>query len=200
MPSRVSKSHLEHLHDRAVAQAQDIIRQPSYIVLDFETTAANPHQARIVQIGAVDSYGVPVFNQLIDPEIPMPAGASAVNGITDETLIGAAYLADILPRIERTLSGEHVIAYNAEYERKVLAAELRRVLGDVPQWFASIQWHCAMLLYADFRGDWNPRFGNCRWHKLTVACEQLGINSDEAHDALADVCMTRDLLLKLAEG
>jgi DNA polymerase-3 subunit epsilon len=200
MSSRVSKSHLEHLRDRAIAQAQDIIRQTSYIVLDFETTAANPHQARIVQIGAVDSYGVPVFNQLIDPEIPMPAGASAVNGITDETLIGAPRLADIMPRLERTLSGEHIIAYNAEYERKVLTAELRRVLGDVPQWFASIQWHCAMLLYADYYGDWNDYFGNCRWHKLTVACEQLGISSDGAHDALADVRMTRDLLLKMAEG
>ncbi len=189
---------LETLHNRAVCDAADIVSQSTWVVLDFETTAKEPYQARIVQVGAVTPGGT-ILNELVNPGIPIPKGATAVNGITDEMVADAPPLDECIPVLEHLLTGQHVIAYNAEYERKVLSYELRRVLGSVPEWFGSIQWHCAMLLYADYAGDWNDYFGNCRWWKLTEACANEGITVEKAHSALGDVLATRALLVKMAE-
>ncbi len=199
MSTTSHSKRLETLHARAVSEASDIVRQPDWVVLDFETTAAEPSQARIVQIGMVDQDNAPMGVTLVNPGVLIPKGATAVNGITDEMVADAPPLAECIPVLEHLLTGQHVIAYNAEYERKVLAYELRRVLGSVPEWFGSIQWHCAMLLYADYAGDWNDYFGNCRWWKLTEACANEGIAVEKAHSALGDVLATRALLVKMAE-
>jgi DNA polymerase-3 subunit epsilon len=199
MSTDVSSKHLETLHNRAVREATDIVRQPEWVVLDFETTAKEPHLARIIQIGAVDQYNAPMAVTLVNPGVPIPRGATAVNGITDEMVANAPPLAAFIPALERLLTNRHVIAYNAEYERKVLGYELRRVLGAVPEWFSTIQWHCAMLLYADYAGDWNDYFGNCRWWKLTEACANEDIEVNGAHSALGDVEATWALLVKMAD-
>lgn len=200
MSTTTHSKRLETLHNRAIREAADIVRQSDWAVLDFETTDKEPHLARIVQIGIVDQDNAPMGVTLVNPGVPIPKGATAVNGITDAMVAGAQSLADCIPMLEQSLTRQHVIAYNAEYERKVLASELRRVLGSVPEWFGSIQWHCAMLLYADYAGEWNDYFGNCRWWKLTEACANEGIVIEKAHSALGDVLATRALLVKMAEG
>jgi len=62
--------------------------QPKPIIFfDLETTGISITQDRIVQIGAIKVMpdgSEEVKNVLINPTIPIPAGATAVHGISDE--------------------------------------------------------------------------------------------------------------------
>ena len=58
-----------------------------FIAFDLETTGTHPQEDEIVEIGAVRFVGLQAqegFGKLINPGIPMPPDAQAVNGISDE--------------------------------------------------------------------------------------------------------------------
>jgi hypothetical protein len=51
-----------------------------------------------------------------------------------------------------------------------------------------------MKLYAQFRGDWNSRMGNYRWHSLDDARAHCGLDLPNAHRAQADTLLARAVL------
>jgi DNA polymerase-3 subunit epsilon len=57
-------------------------------------------------------------------------------------------------------------------------------------YFPSRGWECAMLQYAKFVGEWNPRYNQYKWQKLK------GGN----HSALGDCLATLTLLRKMASA
>ena len=72
---------------------------------DLETTGVNTQEDRVVQLGVSYFHQGRSLNkhqQLINPGVPIPPGASAVHKITDERVQGAPRLADLLPEfVER---------------------------------------------------------------------------------------------------
>jgi DNA polymerase III epsilon subunit family exonuclease len=56
------------------------------------------------------------FGSLVDPTVPVSAGAYAVNGISPAMLSGAPLFGDILPRVEAMLSDAVLVAYNAPFD------------------------------------------------------------------------------------
>ena len=83
------------------------------IFFDLETTGTNTAQDRIVQIGAIKIQPVHPFgdgtreekNILINPGIPIPAGATAVHGISDEDVKDAPVFRRISKAFGEWLSG-----------------------------------------------------------------------------------------------
>ncbi len=67
-------------------------------------------------------------------------------------------------------------------------------------WDQIATWHCAMLQYAEYAGDWDDWHGNYRWHKLEAACRRSGIPDPDApaHSALGDCLRTLALVQYLA--
>ena len=56
----------------------------NYIVFDLETTGISPENDSIIEISAVKVVNKKVtdtFSSLVNPERPIPYGATAVNGI-----------------------------------------------------------------------------------------------------------------------
>ncbi len=127
---------------------------------DLETTGVNTQEDRVVQLGVSYLHQGRSLNkhqQLINPGVPIPPGASAVHKITDERVQGAPRLADLLPRLEQHFKGEVfqqlpppvLVGYNLiSYDLPLFEAELRRAgaswsaLGrpaiDV---FTFVKWH-----------------------------------------------------------
>lgn len=102
---------------------------------DLETTGTDPRSSRIVTAAVTEvKDGEPVRRRewLVDPGIPIPAGATAVHGIT--TRHAAAYgrpAAEAADQIAQALTGYWakgvpVVVYNAPFDLSLLAAELRR--------------------------------------------------------------------------
>lgn len=170
------------------------------IVFDTETTGPNPKVDKIVQIatipikkGQVTKFGV--CDQLINPEIPMPAGAEAVHGISDEMVKDMPTIEKFLKKFTNQVINKKngvLCAYNAKFDVPLLNREIRehniyssdhieeRNMAEVLDPFLLIQ----------------------RIHPFLGAKKKLGFQyhwlfckpMENAHDALADVTGTADVL------
>ena len=78
------------------------LAEATFVVFDFETTGlAVTKGARVVEVGALKLHrgdAVDHFLTLVDPEVPVPAGATAVHGLTDADLAGQPKLPEAFPR------------------------------------------------------------------------------------------------------
>src|SRR5690348_1701648 len=102
---------------------------------DLETTGIDSESDRIVTAAvSLVGDGLPsVFHAwLIDPGIPIPAGASAVHGITTEQARAEgrqplAAIEEIVALLaEQLLQGVPVVAFNARFDLTCLDREARR--------------------------------------------------------------------------
>ncbi|MGV8965702.1 MAG: exonuclease domain-containing protein [Cellulomonas sp.] len=101
---------------------------------DTETTGVDVDSDRIVTAALVrrDASGTHVRTWLIDPGVDIPAGASAIHGITTEharlhgepAALALEEIAGVLA--ESIAAGVPVVAFNAAFDLCILAADLRR--------------------------------------------------------------------------
>jgi DNA polymerase III epsilon subunit-like protein/8-oxo-dGTP pyrophosphatase MutT (NUDIX family) len=105
-------------------------------VFDLETTGVDVDSSRIVSacVAVLDELGgvVARWDWLADPGIEIPAGASAVHGITTERARAEGRTArTVVAEIAQTLrvlfaTGVPVVVYNAPYDLSLLDRECRR--------------------------------------------------------------------------
>ncbi|MDR0374312.1 MAG: 3'-5' exonuclease [Treponema sp.] len=99
-----------------------------FVAFDLETTGLDTKNDRIVEIGAVkfNKDGViSRFSVLINPGVPMPFGASAVNNITDDMLKDKPPLDAVFPDFLRFINNAIVIAHNAPFDCGFINEELK---------------------------------------------------------------------------
>ena len=155
------------------------------VVLDTETTGLGPYD-ELVEIAIVDAgSGEVLYDSLVMPDGRIQAGASAVHGVDRKRLeeMNARRWPDHHAAVCQILASASVVyAYNAEFDRRLLAQTAERYGLELP----ATDWRCIMLAYA--RGG--------RRIRLSKACRLEGIPVSDAHRALADARMARELLLR----
>ncbi len=183
---------------QAAIWAKTMIDGDAFLVLDTETTGPDRVHDRPVQISIIDQDGVALVNQLLDPTILISKGASDVHGITNEMVRWEPKFREYWPTLAEVLKRPiPVIIYNALFDAAII--HTATINAGVSEQLPDLDVHCAMLKYAAFWGDWNDYRHNYRWQKLSVACQQQGIEVKGAHDALGDCLMTLALVKKMAE-
>lgn len=170
--------------------------QGDFVILNYETTDLDGEP---VQIGVIDYTGKELINTYIRPvKRDIDPEAAALHGIAADRVKDAPTFADIYDKLRGALHGKTVVAYNAAFEGKI--TRLTCQLYDLPI-IEPKSWQCAMLMYAAHNPEkltpWGAKGG---WWKLTEALKQEGLTpSSDAHDALADVRMTLQLIQCLQE-
>ncbi|RKX45519.1 MAG: 3'-5' exonuclease [Verrucomicrobia bacterium] len=99
-----------------------------FIAFDLETTGVKPKEDRVVEIGAVlfeGSLAVKSYGTLIDPGIPVPPEASAVNGISDDMLRGKPRMVDVLGEFADFCGDLPLVAHNAPFDFKFLLEDVK---------------------------------------------------------------------------
>jgi DNA polymerase-3 subunit epsilon len=107
-----------------------------FIAFDLETTGTVPGVDQIVEIGAVrfiDGQPEAVFATLIDPLRPIPPGASAVNGITDDMVKGKPTVDTILESFAEFCGEDMLIAHNAPFDAQFLTADIKKFESSAPR-------------------------------------------------------------------
>lgn len=103
----------------------------SYVILDTETTGLNPLLDKIIQLSAIkyDSTGAPVdfYNTYLNPGRPIPAGASRVNGITDDMVSIAPKAEEVHDAFLSFLEESLIVGYNVNFDLRFLYS----TFGDV---------------------------------------------------------------------
>lgn len=171
------------------------------VSFDCETTGVEVETARVVTaaVCTIDpmSGSVRTDEWLADPEIDIPAQATAVHGITTEMARTAGRpAAVVISEIAAVLagawhSGYPVIVYNAPYDLSLLDRELRRHVGHGLSFG-----HVIDPLCLDKRFD-RYRKGS---RKLIDVARLYGIELSEldAHGAAADALASARVAWKLA--
>lgn len=158
---------------------------------DLETTGIRIGQDRIVQIGIVrlmPDGSRQAYQTLVQPGIPIPAEATAVHGITDADVADAALLDDLAPEVMRELEGCDLAGFNClRFDIPFLAEELHR---------AGHAWDHASVRVVDVQRIYHQMEPRNLSAALKFYCDK---EHTGAHDALADVEATADVLLAQLE-
>lgn len=110
------------------------------VAFDVETTGVEPG-SRMIELAAQafepDGTVISEFVRLVNPGMPMPADASAVNGITDDMLKDAPDASTVLHDFLAWLpSNPTLVAHNAPFDVGVLAWEFCR--ASLPMFPAAV--------------------------------------------------------------
>lgn len=161
-----------------------------FIAFDLETTGTLPGVDQIAEIGAVrfDERGVPdlIFATLINPGIPMPEGASRVNGITDDMLVGKPLVTDVLDAFAEFCGDDILVAHNAAFDSQFLLADIKKHETSAPRGVVLDTLPLARKVY--------PGLAN---YKLGTLIQHLGIPSTNFHRAEEDASYCGQLFHKM---
>ncbi len=166
------------------------------VFLDSETTGLRQSD-EIIEIAVVDFAGQTLLDTLVRPSQPVPRDATEINGITNEMVRSAPFWLQVWPQVCNILKGKIVIAYNAKFDEEMMRHS--NLPFRIP-WQITWQFRDLLELYSMFRGDWNSLTGITKHYSLDDARRACGIALPNAHRALADTLLARELLLYIANA
>ena len=171
--------------ENTILRARRIL-QSNPLFFDTETTGLHS-SAEIVEIGVVDADGRTVLESLVRPRRPIPSGATAVHGITDEMVLGAPPWTEIWPQVKRLFAGRKVGIYNADFDLRMMRqSHEQHGMG----WEATGgSAFCVMRMYARYYGEFLG-IENAKWQSLQKAGQQCGIALPNSHRAADDARLT----------
>jgi DNA polymerase III epsilon subunit-like protein len=168
-------------------------------VVDVETTGLDPVVDRVIEVAVVttDDRGrvTDEWSTLVDPG--RDPGPTAVHGIDDADLVGAADFAAVAPELFARLDGAVLVAHNLPFDAAFLAHERRRIdlpgaEGSRPLLTTGV---VGGLCTLDLSRRLLPRPTD-GW-SLGSLCAQVGVPLVDAHRALVDARATAGLLAAL---
>ena len=158
-----------------------------FVAFDLETTGLSPQLDRIVEIGAVkfvDGKETARFGCLVNPEMAMPPGAAAVNGITDDMLAGKPTIREVLPGFLEFLGTSLLVAHNASFDLGFVRFTMERLgKGRLSNDFVDTR----LMAQKAFPGRSN--------YKLQSLAVDLGVKAVEAHRAEDDARVCQEVFL-----
>ena len=160
------------------------ISKSRYIAFDLETTGLDHGSDTIVEIGAVlveNGIITKEYHQMVNPNHPMPAEASAINHITDDMLAGQPQIHQVLPAFLTFVGDDILAAHNAKFDLRFLCQACMRNRFRIPVGFFDTM---------NLARYW-PEAEDKKLISLTSAA---GIQIDDAHRALSDARAVADLI------
>jgi DNA polymerase III epsilon subunit family exonuclease len=158
----------------------------NFTLVDFETTGLHPEGSdRVVEFayqtirnGQIIASG----QSLVNPNRTMSHGASAVNGITDQMLIGQPTFENAAAELWRAIDGNIFVAHNAYFDLKCFVHECSKVGWSVPQFIAIDTLKLTRKVWK------SPNY------KLVTLADAIGHRGTVAHRAMADVEMMASVM------
>lgn len=165
------------------------------VIIDTETTGLGSDD-QIVEISIIDMKGNVLFDSVINPMRDIPEDAMAIHKISNmEASFGPLWI-EVIGKIRAICHQRNVVFYNKKYDKRLID-QTCRIHGckTTDEW--NSEFLCAMESYADFRKTPDPKRNGYKWHSLSNAAKQLGINVPEnLHRALPDALLTLEVIKK----
>ena len=173
------------------------LSETTFAVLDLETSGGSPRLgAGITEIGVVKIKGGQVlgtFQSFVDPGHALPYFITELTGITDQMLISAPFIDEILPSLFEFLGSSDetvVVAHNSPFDLSFLKAAS---IAHAMPWPEYVTVDTARLARAVLERD---EVINC---KLSTLAQFFGATTSPNHRALDDALATVDVLHGLIE-
>jgi DNA polymerase III epsilon subunit family exonuclease len=173
------------------------LSETTFAVLDLETSGGSPKSgAGITEIGVVKVRGGTIlgtFQSFIDPGHSLPPFITQLTGITDEMLLSAPYIDEVLPTLFEFLGTADetvLVAHNSPFDMSFLKAA---ALAHEFPWPDYLTVDTARLARAVLDRD---EVINC---KLGTLATFFNAQTSPTHRALDDAMATVDVLHGIIE-
>ena len=94
-------------------------KKQTYIVLDVETTGLDVYKERMIEFAAVKLVGKKIvdrFETLINPEQPIRYSSYLIHNISQEMVVDAPKLAEVMPKILDFIGEDIIVAHNVIFD------------------------------------------------------------------------------------
>ncbi|MGB8720952.1 MAG: exonuclease domain-containing protein [Desulfobacterales bacterium] len=168
-----------------------LLTELTYTVFDTETTGLNPRGGdRVISIGAVRIVNFRLrqedfFDQLVDPQRPLPPESVKIHGIQPEMLKAQPPITTVLPLFQRYTEETILVAHNAAFDMLMLQ------LAEAETGIRFINPVLDTLLLSSVV---HPSQGR---HDMESISGRLGVSVVGRHTALGDAIATAEIFLKL---
>ena len=176
---------------------ETLLKDTTFAVIDLETSGGSPKSgAGITEIGVVKVRGGVVlgtFQSFVDPGHLLPAFITQLTGISDEMLLSAPFIDEVLPTLFEFLGSPDetvLVAHNSPFDMSFLKAA---ALVHEYEWPNYLTVDTARLARAVLDRD---EVVNC---KLGTLAEFFNTSVSPNHRALDDALATVDVLHGIIE-
>ena len=158
-----------------------------YVVFDIETTGLSPTKDMITEIGAIkieNGIIIDEYNQLINPERPIPKKIVELTGITDDMVKDMPTIERVLPDFKTFIEDSVLVAHNASFDTGFLREQFFRngeILNNPI--LDTLQLTRAL-------------FPSLKSHKLNTVAKHLNVDLINHHRAVDDARATAEIFLK----
>ncbi len=123
--------YVNDVDDRIVVHgSQDMTFDQEFVAFDLETTGLSSRTDRIIEIGAVilkNGVEIDRFQTFVDPERTLERKIVDLTGITDDMLVGAPKIEEVLPKFLDFIGGRVLVAHNSDFDTGFIRAECSRL-------------------------------------------------------------------------
>lgn len=162
----------------------------SYVVFDLETTGLSAVNNRIIEIGAVKVEAGKItdrFSTFVNPREPIPFEIEQLTGISDEMVLGAPAIEEVLPDFLAFCEGSVLIAHNASFDAGFIEENCRKQGFETDFTVGDTVAMARILL------------PNLNKFKLDHVAKALNIPLGHHHRAVDDAACTADIFVRFLE-
>ena len=162
----------------------------SFVVFDLETTGFSAAKNKIIEIGAVKVVNGSIterFSTFVNPKVPIPYEIEQLTHITDDMVLDAPMIHEILPQFMEFFQNSVMVAHNADFDMSfirhncdLLGLECEKTVLDTVA--------LARVLLPSLN-----RF------KLNTIAKALNISLENHHRAVDDAACTAEIFIKFVE-
>lgn len=159
-----------------------------FVVFDIETTGFSPVNNRIIEIGAVKVSKGEItsrFSTFVNPKVPIPYRIEKLTTISDNMVMDAPVIEEILPDFLSFCEGAVLVAHNASFDMSFIIENAKRL--HLPQDFT----------YVDTLGISRILYPGQAKHTLDAMCKTFGVILETHHRAVDDAGATAEIFVKL---
>ena len=187
-----NQSELKEYKEKASEWAKERLADANTVILDVETTGllSKDPDTEIVQLSIINTQGRPLLSMLIKPSKPMEEEVINIHKISNEQVQHQPIFSQVAKFISFILKDKHLIAYNADFDVKLLWHLFKKYNQELPKLAGS---SCCMDRYSEWVGEWNTKKDGFKWNKLPQ------LSGMPSHDAFSD-CVSTLKVMQLMAG
>jgi DNA polymerase III subunit alpha, Gram-positive type len=157
-----------------------------FVVFDLETTGLNPQKDKITEIGAVkikEGKIIDKFSTFVNPGVPIPSFIVKLTGITDEMVMDAPPIEQVLNEFLEFIEGTVLVAHNANFDMGFIKHNAKLMGDKIRNPYIDTLELCRKMF---------PELGK---YKLNLVAKHLGIELENHHRAVDDSMATAKIFL-----
>ncbi|MGM8211718.1 PolC-type DNA polymerase III [Virgibacillus sp. W0430] len=167
------------------------LKDATYVVFDVETTGLSAVYDTIIELAGVKIYQGEIidrFESFANPHKPLSNRIIEITGITDDMLVDAPEVDNVLRNFQEWMGDSILVAHNASFDIGFLNEGFKRMGFEQVKNPVIDTLELARLLY--------PDLGN---HRLNTLCKLLDIELTQHHRAIYDAEATGYMFWKFVQ-